>query len=98
MARFPRLFDDETWSPGGPGGSEKLAQKRDSLPESAPALHRRRRSAKALHGRWTAATDEFAGVDVLRRAVSPQVFNTFRRDRLDAGFTDEQIAASFQAF
>jgi hypothetical protein len=97
MARFLRRFDDDTWSPGGPGGSEKLAQKRDSLPDSAPALHRRR-SAKALHGRWTAATDEFAGVDVLRRAVSPQVFNAFRRDRLDAGFTDEQLAASFRAF
>jgi len=35
---------------------------------------------------------------ILKSTVSPQVFNTFRRRRLDEGITDEQLLDSFHAF
>ena len=35
---------------------------------------------------------------ILKSTVSPQIFNTFRRKRLDEGITDEQLVGSFHSF
>jgi hypothetical protein len=35
---------------------------------------------------------------ILKSTVSPQIFNTFRRRRLDEGITDEQLLDSFHTF
>ena len=34
----------------------------------------------------------------MKATVKPAEFNTFRRDRLAEGITDEQLAESFEAF
>lgn len=75
------------WPPGGPGGAEKLERIR-GIPGAA----------QALHDRWREIIGDIADERALKHTVKTMVFNTFRRDRLDGGLTDEQLAVSFEVF
>lgn len=54
--------------------------------------------AQALYVAWREAVDEIADSRAMKAAVSPQEFNTFRKDRHAQGVTDEQLIESFKAF
>jgi hypothetical protein len=85
---MPRPSRDDWDTPGGPGGLEALGQLRGPAPGAA----------RALYHQWQEAMYEIVNRSVLKHTVSPQIFNTFRRARLDTGITDDQLAGSFQAF
>jgi len=85
---MPRLSKDDWDTPGGPGGREALAQVSSLSPGSA----------RALLAAWRLAAAEVTDRAVYKSTVKPAEFNAFRRTRLDAGITDEQLAASFEMF
>jgi hypothetical protein len=69
--------------PGGPG-----RRRRGPAPGVAPTLYHR----------WQEIIGDIADERALKYTVKPMVFNMFRRDRKDAGITDEQLVVSFEAF
>jgi hypothetical protein len=81
-------YDD--WdTPGGPGGREEVVRRRRG---PAPG------AARALYHRWQETIGKIADERSLKYTVKAEVFNAFRRARLDAGITDDRLAVSFAAF